>query len=366
MATQKFESSRNILLYLHLCTMTTPSHPILSYPLPKTDARGFLHVFGDPNSKHLVIVSGGYPDNHGALTPLARRLAEESGCLVGVTSPPGFDTVVPFTDYPVQGFQIFPDWGVTLKEAVKTLRGYSTRPPIETTLSGVFHDWGVILGYIWANQTTAEGSTELTPDRFVSLDVLLGPHPDAPKLPMPNNIKEDPKKNTKTMVYQLFLAGSFFLNRYIGPYLTLVYWFVGWKVLTFFKCMPVNTADLQYMREEIPGRTIQDVQRQFYLSHCYVQLWKMIFSGQIVDFADLCCLPLDLKAIPVLYLYGADKPLDLGDARSVALLEAEKAAGRPSRVVRLEGAGHWVHIQKPDECFHEIQKFFQDSNVPSS
>jgi hypothetical protein len=70
----------------------SPDLTILDHPIPKmSDTAGKLHVYGDPSSKHLIIMSAGFPDSQQAMTPMARRLATSGDCLVGITCPPGYD-----------------------------------------------------------------------------------------------------------------------------------------------------------------------------------------------------------------------------------------------------------------------------------
>lgn len=53
----------------------------------------------------------------------------------------------------------------------------------------------------------------------------------------------------------------------------------------------------------------------------------------------------------------------LHDHRSLAILEQEEREGRSDcRVVKIDGAGHWMYCQKPDVCEWEIRKFLKNGN----
>lgn len=48
------------------------------------------------------------------------------------------------------------------------------------------------------------------------------------------------------------------------------------------------------------------------------------------------------------------------DRRGLALLQLEEKDGTSDcRVVKVEGAGHWLYCQKPDVCEDEIRKFLK-------
>ena len=52
------------------------------------------------------------------------------------------------------------------------------------------------------------------------------------------------------------------------------------------------------------------------------------------------------------------------DHRSLAILEQEEKEGSSDcRVVRVEGAGHWLYCQRPDVCEHEIRRFLKSGKV---
>jgi hypothetical protein len=125
----------------------------LAYLIPRFDGEGSLHVFGNQNSSHLVIMCAGFPDDQRAFSPLAKRLATTEGCLVGVACLPGYDGDV--TSHPKDGYS-FADLVICLREAVKALRSHSTKSVDETQLTAIFHDWGVVPGFKYTNEVLAE------------------------------------------------------------------------------------------------------------------------------------------------------------------------------------------------------------------
>ena len=49
-----------------------------------------LYVAGEPDAQRLVLLCAGFPCDHSSFIPLAARLANECGCLVGVSCMPEF------------------------------------------------------------------------------------------------------------------------------------------------------------------------------------------------------------------------------------------------------------------------------------
>ena len=58
-------------------------------------------------------------------------------------------------------------------------------------------------------------------------------------------------------------------------------------------------------------------------------------------------------ATPTLMLYGADEP----QVRQASYAQATEVTGPGSRVVSLEGVGHWPHLEAPNRCLAEIRAF---------
>jgi pimeloyl-ACP methyl ester carboxylesterase len=345
-----------------LTTTTT----ILHHPIPKTNAAGSLHVYGDPASKHLVIMSAGYPDTQQAMTPMAKHLAYKMNCLVGVTCPPGYDrNNKSLQHYPDGGFT-FDDWVAHLREAVKALRKYSTTTKStiqDTTLTGIFHDWGVVMGTLYSNHVTDDDGNNglgLKLDRMILYDVLTPPHPKTDRRPKGHDNKTTWHK-VSTMCYQLVLAGTFVLQRYVPSrlsYVTLAFFAVANGLLSLFRMYPMSPEDADYFKTHIPVNTLAALQQQWYMCYPYYQFWKTVWRGKIRELVLGVSLPQDLSKIPVLFLYGANKNYHLSDANAMELLQREEAEGRPSRVVRVENAGHWLYAQQPEICYAATKQFF--------
>ena len=350
---------------------------ILFHPIPKMDGEGDnnagrLHVYGNPKTAtHLIIMSAGYPDNQKAFAPMAKWLVAtggggSGGCLVGITCPPGYDDddALDLTAYPKDGFT-FDDWVAHLREAVKALRQYSQKAVEQSTLTGIFHDWGVIMGAMYTNRVAEEqdhDSLGLKLDRVIIYDVLMPPNRQCKDWDRSKRFDNKTLWNKcSQMCYQVFLAGAFVLQRYLPSSLVLPYYMCGSAILGTLGMFPVNPSDKEYIQETLNITQMKELRRIWYMAYPYFQLWKLIFAGQIRGLLKYFCLPRDLSQTPVLYLYGASKPYDLSDANGVELLkqQEEKADGRHSKVVKVENAGHWLYIQQPDICHNAMQEFFQ-------
>jgi pimeloyl-ACP methyl ester carboxylesterase len=347
---------------------------IIFHALPKTqqgNKPGRLLVYGNPQTAtHLIIMSAGYPDNQQAFSPMANRLAAASGvgCLIGITCPPGYDDVLELKEYPKNGFT-FDDWVATLREAIKALRRYSQIPIGQTTLTGIFHDWGVIMGCMYANRLAEEQNHDtsgLKLDRMIIFDVLMPPHrrcEDWDRMQRYEN--KSLWSKLSQMSYQVFLAGAFLCNRYFPQYLSLLYYMIGTACLQLLGMYPVSQADKDYIQKSLNTNKMKELQRLWYMAYPYYQFWSLIFTGHLRDLLQQISLPKDLVETPVLYLYGASKPYDLSDANGVELLkQQQQAVGRHSRVVEVENAGHWLYIQQPDICYNAMQEFFQATVSP--
>jgi pimeloyl-ACP methyl ester carboxylesterase len=343
---------------------------VLRHPLPKMDSLGSLFVYGHRESKHLVIMCAGFPDNHSAFATLAYQLAQDCNCLVGVTCPPGYDDSISLEMYPDAGFT-FDDWPVAMREAVKCLRSYSTHPnpEKETTLTGVFHDWGVVAGGMYTNQCLEEknSTTDIyTPDRIVMIDVLMFSGRQTP-----NRVVGQPDNNTPydkfaRAFYTGLLAITFMMSRFLPFVMTLSFYTVGSLICRLLHLFPLSSQDVVYMKENISLKSMSDLRRFFYIAYPYKLFWQMIFQGKIKEFIKETALPSDLARTPVLHLYGTSKPYMLSDANTLLQLQQEESNGRPSRVVKVDDAGHWLYVQKPEVCLDAFQSFFHACGIKSS
>lgn len=346
----------------------SPDLTILDHPIPKmSDTAGKLHVYGDPSSKHLIIMSAGFPDSQQAMTPMARRLATSGDCLVGITCPPGYDDTLDWRrDCPKEGFSL-DDWVANFRDAVKALRKYSSKSIAETTLTAIVHDWGAIMGTMYCNyaqETDPDGTLGLRLDRLVIYDVLTPPHPDTDRRPQGHE-QQQWWQPFCIMTYQLIFAAWFLMNRYLPfPYLTWLFCFVTNGLLSFFQIYPLGQRDRENFQDRLKTKTLDNMQREWYKAYAYYHYWKDIFQGKLQELVMRMVLPQDLSKVPVLYLYGASKPYEMDEPNAIAMLNREEAEGRPSRVVRVENAGHFLYMQQPDICYSAMEKFFE-ATVPS-
>ncbi|QPC43095.1 alpha/beta hydrolase [Kaustia mangrovi] len=64
-------------------------------------------------------------------------------------------------------------------------------------------------------------------------------------------------------------------------------------------------------------------------------------------------------AAPALMIYGADEP----EVRQECFARASNVTGPGSRTVRLDGVGHWPHLEAPDLCLTEIRSFLRATGM---
>ena len=75
-------------------------------------------------------------------------------------------------------------------------------------------------------------------------------------------------------------------------------------------------------------------------------------------------LPQDLAKVPVLYMYGTEKRAAFHVNASVKILEREHKENKSkSNAIAVDGAGHYLYIQKPDLCFDCVTSFMQKDKV---
>jgi hypothetical protein len=414
----------------------TETPVILPYSLPKLDDSvytGSLYVYGSANittgtTTHLLLFCAGYPDNHTAFEPLGQRFAteneeESSSFLVGITCLAGYDDSIPLAAYPAQGYT-FDEWTIALKEAVKTLRKYHSslisttttasgnphhhqqQPPLSkaTTLTCVFHDWAVVPGNIYVNQTLQDDDDSLLqdirPDRMVIFDVLLPPTKTALRQLLLNKKEEGTGsvvqhktttssssssipphrtlyQNLSLVTYQGFLAITFVLNRYTPLYLITLPFVMGTSfLLQLFRMFPIGDADVTYFQQHILSRRTTNgtttwtdrLRRLWYMCFPYYHFWyTMVFRDKPYrkSLVQSMMLP-STTQIPILYLYGTCKSYDLGNGPAMAILQHEFQQGRPSRVIPIHHAGHWLYRQQETACYQAMIDFFHATTTTST
>jgi pimeloyl-ACP methyl ester carboxylesterase len=325
----------------------------VTYPIPHDDSGGCLFVYGNADAPHLVIMCAGFPDDQSVFQPLASRIASSCNCLVGVGCIPGYDEEKKQEQWK-DGYS-FEDWVACLREAVKALRAQAKDN--NAKLTGIFHDWGCVAGLMYTNRSLQEGLRELIPDQLVLLDILLGPHPktkDKPRVVIPKLTQFH--TTMSLIIYQLALAKTWFLQRYVSQHLALAYLSISTVVLKVLRLLPGSDADSPH----ILPKTSRKAFKILYMTYPYYIAWKAILTGNARSTFRSAYLPLDLNRTPILFLWGASKHFQLHSFKAVALLERENKNGGRSRVVRVENAGHWLYLQQEDLCFEKIKTFLQE------
>jgi pimeloyl-ACP methyl ester carboxylesterase len=326
--------------------MTEPK--VVTYPVPHDEHGGTLFLFGKSDAHQIVIMCPGFPDGQSVFGPLATRIAA-SNCLVGVMCLPGYDNGGWRDGY------TFDEWAICLQEAVKALRGQSTFANAKFT--GIFHDWGCLAGSMYTNRVLQEDAKELIPDQLVLCDALLPPHPtiDTKNLSVNQPIPTLLYTVLVMFVYQTVFATCFLLQRYVSKHLAVLNFLVGAKIVNWLNLNPVGKRDSEHVEEKARANMDQFL----YMMYPYYFFWKTLFTSRLHQNMAGAHLPVDLQKTPVLYMYGLDKNIHFHDLTSLALVKKQEAQGRKSKIVEIQGAGHWMYLQQPDECFEEIDKFLQ-------
>jgi len=337
---------------------------IVTYPVGSEDDVGALFLFGDAGqATRLIFMCAGYPDDHENFLPLAHRLATQTKSFVGVTCLPGFDDRPdrPYTANKPEGYS-FQEWVGAFKEALKVLK---RECPKKVPLVGVFHDWAVLSGLMWTNQTVEEDGGGNSPDRIVLFDVLLPPHPDdrkrAPTVP-----RDTVREVVTTLTYRVMLASCFAIRRYVSKALAQIAFGMGWSVLSLFRLNPTGKLDEQTVKSH---RQPMTPDRLVYMAYPYYNLMKSFLTNRMAEDLRKCYLPRDLRKTPVLYMYGTDKRVMFHDKSALALLKQERekasdaaaAAGSGSDAIEVQDAGHWLYLHRPDLCFDAVANFVKDA-----
>ena len=344
---------------------------IITYPIPGNAKGGLLHIHGKP-SKNIILCCGGYPDDHEPFTPLARRLASEEECFVGITCFPGFDldayNKVKFDGYKRAGYD-FDEVCASIREAVSQLfKQWKSNSPeehddVSPKFTVILHDWGVIPGLMFINRAIEEKSP-YSPNKIVLLDVLTMPHKDYKDIPkqkdVPYPMRPSAYELAVAVSYRLAFASSFALLRFVSEVIGLINYAILYNILMLLRLNPTYGFDNEYA---VTRRAAQANSPLAFYCHlvykCYPYYYMFKCLIQRKGFEDIH-IPLDLKATPILYIYGKEKNINFHDWKSLAILEREEREKRSDcRVVAVEGAGHWMYVQKLDVCLDEIRTFIR-------
>ena len=359
--------SRSLFLFLLVANatesspMTTsaaieryPPQKIVNYPTLGNEDGGSLFLYGDARAQNVALVSPGFPDDHSVFLPFASRLASETDTLVGVTCLPGYD-VKNWEDQrraKPEGYNL--DECVTaLREAAKALRAESECPS-KPKIIGIFHDWAVLFGNMWANRAI-EDRADYSPDELVYFDVLPPVHPK-----MRNDLPAAPNRSIYQTFcgtyYQIVQAISFIAQRYLGSAVGLVVYLLGYLPTVILPIGPLLKIDLDILK-------ISSLNHMLYMCYPYYHFWKTLLSFVLLGNkpGDDLFLPSDLKAVPLLFLFGSEKRAFFHSNQTVKFLQREKREKKSkSNAIAMEGAGHWLYLQKADECFDHVKNFMMN------
>jgi pimeloyl-ACP methyl ester carboxylesterase len=342
----------------------------LTYPLPKSGGSGRVLVYGDPNlyktassssvlsspptgtttttTTTLILFCAGFPDDIRAFQPLAMRLASSSSHIVcGVTCPPGYDSSSICVEQQQSCDYDLVDMAKCIGLATQALKTHvlvaANNNGTTTKTVGVFHDWGCIAGNICANDYYDF-------DGIVYVDVL----------PSPPNVTVWTRGFTihQTIVWTLYTslyAVMHAVQRHIPwPYLAalpLTVCGVCDQALRVLGLVPLKNIDYTtiadtYQKDRLSSRQLINMMYPYY------QLYKNLLRGRPV-IPTASCLS---AQTPTLFLYGVDKTLQFHTKKDLVWM------GQYSHLMKsvaVDGAGHWLYVQKPDVTFDEIDAFLR-------
>lgn len=350
---------------------------IIRYPIPGNDVGGLLHIYGCPSSSasNIILYCGGWPDDCTPFAHLAQRLAtphddDDGGSLVCITCWPGFDyELYNQNKYKQEGYT-FEEVSCCIREATRRLfaeYNKQTSKSSDTDTSAVegikkpqftviLHDWGVAPGLMFVNRSIEEEyfNSDYIPDKVVLIDVLLGLHHKC-TTQYRDVTSYTPREHLVYLAYRGTFAVSFALLRYINATIATIACGMLWSFIGLLNLQPLKGIDVHVLEER--------KMKPHHLMYTYYPYYNL-FRAMLYNKRELygATLPLDLVKTPVLYLYGVEKNVMFHDHRSMALLEQEENEGTSDcRVVRIEGAGHWMYHehQRPDVCEREIRAFLK-------
>lgn len=334
---------------------------ILYYPIPGDPKGGALFIYGDEKAKNMTLMSAGFPDDQKPFIPFASRMAKETDTLVGLICLPGFDDREdkPWTDHKrdrKDGYS-FDEMATCFREAAKALRSESSCPT-KPKFTGIFHDWGVHAGAMWANRAIADGS-ENAPDELVYFDVLMPPHPLTPDMP-PADGENSTRQLLVNHYYQFVLGLAFGIQRYVANIFAIVCLIFGMIPLPVLQISPTGKIDDDTRKMlGAPG-----ISHTIYMCYTYFNaVYRVVGFKRLQkqQFDDDYTLPRDLSKVPVLYMYGTDKNANFHLEQPLKVLQREHDEGRSkSKVVAVDGAGHYLYLQKPDVCFDCVTEFMKE------
>jgi pimeloyl-ACP methyl ester carboxylesterase len=288
-------------------------------------------VAGPESAERLVFFQGGFPDDQSAFIDFALRIAGENS-LVAISCLPEFDCDGSKPLQRPDGYT-FNETAICFGQAVDAFRKEAGTPDLPLTL--VLHDFGVITGLLWTNRRIKAGIG--APAKLVIFDVLP---PD-----MDGNIRD----RVIHLVYQSQFAICFVLSRFCNIlagvwYSVTGFWIFG--VLGYW-LTPIGLPDLIK-----GGSRSLDISAVTRMSYPY----RNVFREMLVSRGTLrneLKLPAFGTSLPLLYMYGANKNTMFHTADSLAALDAADGC----KQIAIQDAGHWLFLQKPEQCWQHLKKF---------
>jgi pimeloyl-ACP methyl ester carboxylesterase len=259
-----------------------------------------------------------------------------------------------------EGFS-FDQTAKAVREASKALKGISTNKRPEFT--GIFHDWGTISGSIWAQQVEQEsrdddndGATSvLRPDKMVYFDVLPKPSNAAPDYIRARDFPKPTRFEALSKLYMLVLAICSLIQMYLPRQLAVAFFVPCMSLLLATGIFPLYSFDAASIQALYGDRKV-GLLRMMAMSYMY----RNAFSSRP---QNPFFLHEDWKAMPILYLYGEKKKSMYHSPNGLAMLKREEAENRSlSKAVGVEGAGHYLYVQKHDECLKHVLEFVKAEN----
>ena len=333
--------------------------PYISHATPSGQTNGVLHVFGDSSSSKIALLCPGFPDDHTIFVPFAEALSKH-GIMTGVMCLPGYDDRpedgVPFQSHPRKGFT-FDETAKAVREASKSLRTASTHDNPE--FIGIFHDWGVVVGTMWAERLEKEAQDNpkiSMPNKLVFFDVLAPPSSKMPNYIHRSEVKPKSIYAKLCFLYQVVFAISSLIQRYVPRIIAAAFAIFGLTVLSILGIFPLESFDMKSV-DAIYGNRKPGLARWISMTYMYLNIFT---SDKMLRWR----LHRDWKKTPILYMFGKRKRTHFHSNNAVAMLEREEAEQRSlCRVVPVEGAGQWLYVQEQELCLKHVLDFIRAENT---
>lgn len=353
---------------------TPPSAPI-GVPEPDkiitygSKSNSALYLYGDASSSKMALLCAGFADDHIVFQPFAKAMSEKGGVFVGVMCLPGYDdrADAPWTTHNLDGYT-FDEMVLSVREAAKLLRENSTCKE-KAEFTGIFHDWGVCIGSMWASRLEEEAKDATDPDptkpdKIVFIDVLVYPSPKATNVPTQDELEQPTMRAFLARnIYLYVLASGFLFQRYMSRILAPFVVFPAFILLGISGLAPTYDFDVKSIAP-LYGDKKPGLQRIVYMAYPYWNIFKLgLTQGPEAADRELSH-HLDWKTMPILYLYGTKKPCMFHEMTTLKMLETEEAEGRSlSKAVAVEDAGHYLYVQKEDECLKHVLDYIEAKNT---